>query len=56
MATPVLVVGHKHPDNDSIAGAVCYSYFKNQLMKRELAEHPDAEEYVYLPCRLGPLP
>lgn len=56
MATPVLVVGHKHPDNDSIAAAVGYAYFKNQMMKRELETNPDAEELEYLPVRLGPLP
>lgn len=56
MATPVLIVGHKHPDNDSIAGAVCYAYLKNQLMKRELEKNPDAEELVYQPACLGPLP
>ena len=25
-------------------------------MKRALAQNPDAEEYEYIPCRLGPLP
>lgn len=56
MATPVLVVGHKHPDNDSIAAAVGYAYLKNQLMKRELKTNPEANEYEYIPARLGPLP
>ncbi len=56
MATPVLVVGHKHPDNDSIAAAVGYAHFKNELMARELASNPDAEELEYIPARLGPLP
>lgn len=56
MATPVLVVGHKHPDNDSIAAAVSYAYLKNQLMKRILEADPSAEEFVYIPARLGPLP
>ena len=41
MATPVLVVGHKNPDNDSIAAAVGYAYLKNQLMKRDLEKDPD---------------
>ncbi len=56
MPTPVLVVGHKHPDNDSIAAAVGYSYLKNKLMERELAQNPEAEQFEYLPARLGPLP
>ncbi len=56
MAVPVIVVGHKHPDNDSIAAAVGYAYLKNQLMKRELKANLDAQEYTYIPARLGPLP
>lgn len=56
MATPVLVVGHKHPDNDSIAAAVGYAYFKNELMKRKLEADPTTKEYTYIPARLGPLP
>ena len=56
MATPVIVVGHKHPDNDSIAAAVGYAYLKNQLMKRTLKTNTEAEEYTYIPARLGPLP
>lgn len=56
MATPVLVVGHKHPDNDSIAAAVGYAYFKNKIMERMCAEDPEREVLEYIPCRLGPLP
>lgn len=56
MATPVLVVGHKNPDNDSIAASVGFAYYKNEMMKRALAQNPDTEEYEYIPCRLGPLP
>lgn len=56
MATPVLIVGHKNPDNDSIAGAVGFAYYKNEMMKRTLAQNPDAKEFEYIPCRLGPLP
>ncbi len=56
MATPVLVVGHKNPDNDSISAAIGYAYLKNQLMKCELEVNPDAEELEYIPVRLGPLP
>lgn len=54
MSQPVLVVGHKNPDNDSISSAVAYAYLKNALAKRECG---DAEpEYEYIPVRLGPLP
>ena len=56
MSTPVLIVGHKNPDNDSIAAAVGYAYLKNELMKRDLEMNPEAEVFEYLPARLGPLP
>lgn len=56
MATPVIVVGHKNPDNDSIAAAVGYAYLKNEIMERELEKNPDQEEFEYIPARLGPLP
>ena len=47
MTTPIIVVGHKNPDNDSIASAIGYAWLKN-----ELAEAGE----VYVPARLGPLP
>lgn len=56
MATPVLIVGHKNPDNDSIAAAVGYAYLKNELMKRTLEADPSADVFEYIPARLGPLP
>lgn len=56
MATPVLIVGHKNPDNDSIAAAVGYAYLKNELMKRALEHDPHAEAFEYIPVRLGALP
>jgi manganese-dependent inorganic pyrophosphatase len=43
---PVLVFGHKNPDNDSICSAVAYAHLKN------LTE-PSS---VYVPARLGPMP
>jgi len=43
---PILVFGHKNPDNDSICSAVAYAYLKNRT---------DAES-VYVPARLGPVP
>jgi manganese-dependent inorganic pyrophosphatase len=43
---PVLVFGHKNPDNDSICSAVAYAHLKNLT---------DTDN-VYLPARLGPVP
>lgn len=43
---PVLVFGHKNPDNDSICSAVAYAHLKNLT----------DPESVYLPARLGPVP
>jgi len=43
---PILVFGHKNPDNDSVCSAVGYAHLKN-------VTDPDN---VYLPARLGPLP
>lgn len=43
---PVLVFGHKNPDNDSICSAVAYAHLKNLT----------DPESVYVPARLGPVP
>lgn len=43
---PVLVFGHKNPDNDSICSAVAYAHLKNLV---------DSDN-VYVPARLGPMP
>ena len=43
---PILVFGHKNPDNDSIASAVAYAHLKNLV-------DPDN---IYVPARLGPVP
>ncbi len=43
---PVLVFGHRHPDNDSVCSAVAYAHLKNVV-------DPDS---VYVPVRLGPAP
>ncbi|MHB1341246.1 MAG: putative manganese-dependent inorganic diphosphatase [Coriobacteriia bacterium] len=43
---PVLVFGHKNPDNDSICSAVAYAHLKNRT---------DVDS-VYVPARLGPVP
>jgi manganese-dependent inorganic pyrophosphatase len=43
---PILVFGHKNPDNDSVVSAVAYAHLKNLT---------DSEN-VYVPARLGPAP
>ena len=43
---PILVFGHRNPDNDSIVSAVAYAHLKNLT-------DPDN---VYVPARLGPVP
>ena len=52
MAKPIIVVGHRNPDNDSICAAVAYAHLKNEIAKRD----GEANEKVYEPARLGPLP
>ena len=54
MATPILVVGHKNPDNDAICAAIGYAWLKNELAAREVED--GEEPPVYMPARLGPLP
>ena len=49
-AAPIIVVGHKNPDNDSICAAVGYAYLKNELARRE-ARDGEAPA-VYVPARL----
>ncbi len=55
MAAPIVIVGHRNPDNDSISAAVGYAYLKNELAKR-IAEDTGQAPVEYLPMRLGPLP
>ena len=43
---PILVMGHRNPDNDSICSAIGYAYLKTQL---------DPTQF-YQAVRLGPLP
>lgn len=43
---PVLVFGHRNPDNDSVCSAVAYAHLRNLT---------DADN-VYVPARLGPVP
>ena len=54
MQSPILVIGHKNPDNDAICAAVGYAYLKNELARREAGEEKPA--FTYVPARLGPLP
>ncbi len=43
---PVLVLGHRNPDNDSICSAIAYAHLKNLVDPSR----------VYIPGRLGPVP
>ena len=43
---PILVFGHRNPDNDSICSAIAYAHLKNLSDPAR----------VYAPVRLGPLP
>lgn len=43
---PILVFGHKNPDNDSICSAIAYAHLKNLT----------DPAHVYVPARLGPVP
>lgn len=52
MATPIMVVGHRNPDNDSISAAIGYAYLKNALAEREGA----ADAATYVAARQGELP
>ena len=54
MSKPIIVVGHKNPDNDAISAAIGYAWLKNELAKREAREGEEVP--VYVPARLGPLP
>ena len=54
MPAPIIVVGHKNPDNDSISAAVGYAHLKNELARRDAVEGEPAA--VYRPARLGPMP
>ena len=54
MATPIIVIGHKNPDNDAICSAIGYAYLKNQMALRDAVEGEQPQTYV--PARLGPLP
>ena len=31
MNKPVLIIGHQHPDTDSVCSAIAYAYLKKQL-------------------------
>lgn len=52
MAEPIIILGHKNPDNDAISAAVGLAYYMNEMAKRQ----PEGEAREYKPVRLGPLP
>ncbi len=52
MATPIMVVGHRNPDNDSICAAIGYAHLKNALAERA----GKADEVAYVAARQGALP
>ena len=52
MAEPIIIVGHKNPDNDAISAAVGLAFYMNEMAKRQ----PEGEAREYKPVRLGPLP
>ena len=54
MSKPVVIVGHKNPDNDAICSAIGYAYLKNELARR--AAGSNKPKLVFSPARLGPLP
>lgn len=41
---PIIVMGHKNPDTDSICAAICYAHLKNEITDGN-----------YIPCRAGHL-
>lgn len=49
MPKPIVVIGHRNPDNDSISSAVAYAYLKNQLAARD----GSAQRVEYVPGRLA---
>jgi manganese-dependent inorganic pyrophosphatase len=42
----VWIVGHKHPDTDSICAAIAYADFKNRLEEKEVASRDDRVTYI----------
>ncbi|MCL2632380.1 MAG: putative manganese-dependent inorganic diphosphatase [Coriobacteriia bacterium] len=56
MASPVVVVGHQNPDNDTICSAVAYAYLRNQLEQRNLLADASYNTMRFEPMRLGPMP
>ena len=55
MTSPIIVVGHRNPDNDAISAAIGYAWLKNEVARRE-SERTGAAPEVFVPARLGPLP
>lgn len=55
MSEPVVIVGHRNPDNDAICAAVGYAHLKNELARRAVGEGEEPG-MAFFPGRLGPLP
>ena len=53
---PVLVMGHRNPDTDSICSAIAYAYLKNTLAESGDGGEGDRGEQCYEAVRLGPMP
>ena len=54
MAAPIIILGHRNPDNDAISAAIGYAWLKNEVEARSVADPAKRQKYV--PARLGPLP
>ena len=54
MGAPIIVLGHKNPDNDAISAAIGYAWLKNEVEARSVDDPAKRQKYV--PARLGPLP
>ena len=54
MAAPIIILGHRNPDNDAISAAIGYAWLKNEVEARSVDDPSKRQKYV--PARLGPLP
>ena len=54
MAAPIIILGHRNPDNDAISAAIGYAWLKNEVEARSVDDPAKRQKYV--PARLGPLP
>ena len=54
MAAPIIILGHRNPDNDALSAAIGYAWLKNEVEARAVDDPAKRQKYV--PARLGPLP